>query len=147
MGYTLSLINSKTVKEMFKDMMNMDMTCFLSELDIIRNDMNLLTDNGVVVDDLNIESVLYDGKIYFCDPGRFYFDETSADSSLGLSPNMIALNEFIKDSVLDYTAELIDVYHREFEIDFSIRQYIGEQIRDSVKAGETVQQYVRRIMR
>lgn len=142
-GYSLFYVNSKP----FDEMVNIDMEHFLNELDIIKDDMKILTNNGVVVEDLNISNILYDGRLYFCDPGSFSFDENPLNPLLNSSSNIMSLNEFISDSVFDYIATLIDRYYQGFAIDFDISEYIGDQVRDSVKSGETLKQYVRRIMR
>ena len=120
------------------------MISFLDELDIIRDDIRILSNEYVDIDDLNMDNVLYDGSLFMGDPGSFEF-RCDYPSSL-YKKNIRILNSFVKDDVFGLI-NLSKDRRREVSYMFDDDVYIGEQIRDEVKPKETVAQFVKRISR
>ncbi len=119
------------------------MSKFLDELDIIESDLRVLSANGVEVEDLHMDNVLYDGHLFIGDPGSYTFNEEDSRSRV-YTHNLKILSRFVKHEVFD----MIKV-PRKRRISLNDRyddsMYIGDQLRDDMLEKETVRQFVKRM--
>lgn len=48
---------------------------FFEELEILRQDLDLLCDNSIILRDVNLSNTIYNGHIYLIDPGNYLINE------------------------------------------------------------------------
>lgn len=118
---------------------------FLDELDIILDDVSVLSDNGVDIEDLHIDNVLYNGKFFIGDPGSFMFKKKSTGGII-YRDNVFILNRFVKDSVFKQV-KISGKKRQEFDDMFDDYYYIGSQVREVASENETINQFVKRMTR
>ena len=76
--------------------MDMKMGDFVSELDVITEDLDILSQNGVLIDDWHADNVLYDGEqLFIGDPGGIVF-QYRTDYQQAKRNNMFTLSCFLK---------------------------------------------------
>lgn len=124
---------------------NMKMDHFLDELEVLESDMKLLADNDVDVDDFNLENMLYDGCMYFCDPGSFTFRRGSRDGSIYRN-NISQLNTFVLNDLFGMV-KVSKVKRQAYNINYDDSERLSWQIRDNTVPGETIKQHIRRMTR
>lgn len=122
----------------------MPIDSFLSEIDLFKEDARVLAENKFEIDDLYLYNIVYNGKLYMVDPGNFL--EVDCSSSEIFRRNVIAINNMVKDELFSLVKVpkkgrvKINEYFDEFE-------YIGDAIKDSFSYGETVNRYVKKMVR
>lgn len=121
----------------------MKMKKLVDELDIIMTDLKILADNHYDVADFTLNNVVYDGGLYFVDPGSF-MQVKNFDDRFKYSSNMATLNEFMLDDFF-YLVLLSKKYRNKFDDNFDRADYIGDYIRCSMNENENVRQYVKRM--
>lgn len=70
---------------------------FFEELEVLKQDLDLLCSNSIILRDINIPNTIYNGHIYLIDPGNYLVDELDkiifrvniADSSIAEKLNRI----------------------------------------------------------
>ena len=126
--------------------MDMKVSQFVFELDIIRDDLRNLAYGGVEIADWHSDNVLYDGRrLFIGDPGGMFFRrEVREQQSMG--NNVFTLNRFLKDEIFPL-AKLSKNSKKNIETVFDDFEYMGWQIKDSASENETVRQYVKRMTR
>lgn len=140
-GYTLKRIQRKRKK----DILNRPMRHFVNELDRLNEDLLYLANNGVEVEDFHLGNCLYDGRIFIGDPGDFIIKEESVEGGIYRN-NLYTLNRFVKDEIFGMVR--LNIFERNAVEDrFEDFEFIGEQLRDTYKTGETVKSYVKRMVR
>lgn len=140
-GYSTSFIYKVPQIEILK----MKIPDFVNELDIIKDDLRTLADNGVMINDWHSSNILYNGKLFIGDPGQYVFKENITGAKI-FRENIYTLNSFVKDSIF-IMAHLSANQLLTMKDVFYDYEYIGDQIRDSMKKKETVRQFVKRIVR
>ncbi|MBQ7141263.1 MAG: hypothetical protein IJO32_07165 [Bacilli bacterium] len=71
-GYTTQLISNKLRKERLIDL---DSNHIYDEIQLLKNDIKLLSENKISVDDLNSkDNLVFNGDLYFVDPGSYNID-------------------------------------------------------------------------
>lgn len=138
-GYSTPFID----RESSDAIVDMDIMQFVDELDIIDSDLKKLANSGVLVDDLSIDNVFYNGKMFLGDPGSYVFVERAFPAKIYRS-NMYELTQFVKEEIFSMIPLSFEE-QVELDIKFDKFKYIGEQIRNSASSGESVKQYVKRI--
>lgn len=125
--------------------MDMKVENFCDELDLIRDDLGVLAANGIEIDDWHTGNILYNGKLYMGDPGGLTF-RSEFRPQWSMKNSEFVLNRFLKDEVFPLAG--ISKGNREnAEKIFEDFDYMGDQIRDTMKEKETVRQYVKRMTR
>lgn len=125
--------------------MDMKVDKFCDELDLIKDDLRVLANNGVEVDDWHTGNILYNGKIYMGDPGGFVFSsEVRPQRAMG--NNVYTLSRFVKEEIFPL-AHLSKRAKKNMENDFDDDDYLSWQIRETMDEKETVRQYVKRMTR
>lgn len=126
--------------------MDMKVSQFVDELDIIRDDLRILAYGGVEIADWHSDNILFDGRhLFIGDPGGMFFRrEVREQQSMG--NNVFTLNRFLKDEIFPL-AKLSKNNKKNIETVFDDFEYMGWQIKDSASENETVRQYVKRMTR
>ena len=118
---------------------------FLKELAELDADLHVLADYGVAVEDVHIDNVLYNGKIFVGDPGSFSISrEVKGDEIYRQST--YELSRLVREDIFG----MVPLSRRErkaFNNMFFDSEYIGYQIEDTADPKETVRQYVKRLTR
>lgn len=118
---------------------------FLGELELLEDDMEILADREVNVCDLNLNNMLYDGSMYFCDPGSFTFVWGSKAGEIHRN-NLSELNSFVLDKLFGLIR--VSGHKREiYKSSYDRSECLSSQIRENTVSGETVKQYVKRVTR
>ncbi|MBQ7141262.1 MAG: hypothetical protein IJO32_07160 [Bacilli bacterium] len=112
-GYSTNLVQD--VKDI-KFIINIDSNHLYNEINILENDIRNLSNNKVKINDLwNIKNFVFNGNLYFVDPGSYYFKKDSSNSDI-FDENMEELSMalyqhlFCLDSNLEYIgAELMNM--------------------------------------
>lgn len=138
-GYSLPFVYTVSCSRI----LDMNIGAFVDEVDILKADLEVLSDNKVEVNDWHNGNVLYDGKrIFMGDPGSYVV--RSDDYRWCLENNIEILNEFLKSDIFQL-AGLSKTREKNMNIVFDDYEYLGNQIRESMNERETVRQYVKRI--
>lgn len=138
-GYT-----TKRIHGVFKrNVLRKDITDFVDELDLIYDDLKMLSDINYNIADFTMKNVVYDGGLYFVDPGSFMQTRID-DDRFKYSVNTWTLNEFLLNEVF-HMVMLTKKQRNSFEDNFDRSDYIGDYIRCDIEEKENVRQYVRRI--
>ena len=124
---------------------NMSVEALCDELDIIMDDLSVLADNGIEIDDWHIGNVLYNGKLIMGDPGRMIF-RRNIEPEWSLGNSRFILNRFLKDDLFSLV-RLSNKRRQNIEKNFDDFEDLVGQMRDSMKTGETVRCYVKRMTR
>lgn len=74
---------------------------FFEELEFLKQDLDLLCSNFIILRDINLSNTIYNGHIYLIDPGNYLIDELDkiilhmniADFSIGEKLNRIIMKE------------------------------------------------------
>lgn len=138
-GYSTKFIQCCSADEIS----NLEMDKFLSELEFLEGDMELLADNKVEVADLHIDNMLFDGNIYFCDPGSFIFNSSSKIGKI-YNNNIYELNDFVLDDLFRFIKSSEFGAYRKI---YNYSKCLSSQIRKNTFSGETVKQHIKRLMR
>lgn len=121
----------------------MRMKKLVDELDVVMTDLKVLADNNYSVADFTLNNVVYDGGLYFVDPGSF-MKVDDFEERFKYSSNMGTLNEFMLDDFF-YLVLLSRKHRNIFDNNFDRADYIADDIRCSMNDNETVRRYVKRM--
>lgn len=138
LGYTTPFIDNSSKKKI----PNMKMEHFLDEVAVIEDDIELLSNNGVGLYDFTMGNLLYNGNIYFCDPGSFAFEEEKIEGQLYMS-NTFYFNEFILEKLFESVGVGGEIKRRTYGYDWNER--LSPQMRKKSIPSETIKQYVKRV--
>ena len=92
-GYTTRFINGGNLSTISK----MKMHKMLDEMNLYTEDVKLLTKNGVLIDDLYIDNIVYGDGLYSCDPGSFKKEENMTEREIERENKHILNELFIND--------------------------------------------------
>ena len=137
-GYTTPFVE----KENIENILDLDVISFIDELDAINRDLEMLADNGVLVDDLDSINLLYNGKLFLGDPGSYMF--VSSLPKQIYKSNVYQLNKFVKEDLFG----MVDLSFEEqimLDVVFDKYKYIGSQMKNDALSGENVSQYVKKM--
>ena len=140
LGYTTKYIEKGPKSDVFRKNVNR----FCDELDVLRDDITLLSNDKVLLEDLIIGNTVFNnGSIFLIDPGSYRFINGSEDDVL--YSNLWEFRDFIAYDLLGSVAysrrrkELIKEIFLGYEMD------VCDIMRETTTVGETVKQYVKRI--
>lgn len=127
---------------------DMNMEHFLSELEILEDDMKLLADHKVDVADFNLDNMLYDGSMYLCDPGSFLFLRGSKTGEIHKN-NIGTLNDFILEDIFGLVKIGRDGKEKfmSYINNYDSYECLSEQVREKTVPGETIMQHVKRMIK
>ena len=140
LGYTTKYIAKGPKSDVFRKNVNR----FCDELDVLRDDITLLSNDKVLIEDLIIGNTVFNnGSIFLIDPGSYRFINGSEDDVL--YSNLWEFRDFIAYDLLGSVAygrrrkELIKEIFLGYEMD------VCDFMRKTTTGCETVKQYVKRI--
>ena len=106
-GYKMRYIRSK------RDIFNDTIDNLLNELLIIREDIELLSDHGIRLIDINKSNIVYNGSLFFVDPGNYYINNINdllnyySDKILTEDDKISIIKEWNYDKVNKLICELL----------------------------------------
>ena len=100
-GYTTQLVEEGCKSNIAK----MKMSKMLSEIKLMTEDVEMLSELGITIDDLGYRDVLYGDGLYFCDPGSFTIERYMSPKDIKYY-NKEKLHELIIDEILGPTCKL-----------------------------------------
>lgn len=141
-GYRTKFIKNDNKDEIFT----------LSKKDLIDNFDKLikesvkLAEHGIVIDDNNFSNMNYnDKKIYFVDPGSYFYDEDDRMTFYGrFQANYAELNEFAEELLSKAAIKNLEISPRLKEI-IEEEEMITELLREEMQEDENLLMYTRRI--
>lgn len=125
--------------------MDMKMEAFADELDVIKEDLKILSCHGVLIDDWHADNVLFDGeRLIIGDPGGIVF-QYRVDEEQALRNNMFTFSSFLKGDLFPLARLTKKAKENAWRV-FEEYDMVG-QIRDTMEGQETVKKYVKRMTR
>lgn len=125
--------------------MNMKMGEFVFELGVIKEDLGVLSRNGVLIDDWHADNVLFDGeRLIIGDPGGIRF-QARLDEEQAMRNNMLTFSCFLKEDIFPL-ARLSKKAKKNIWSVFEDYDMI-EQMKDTISEQESVKKYVKRMTR
>lgn len=100
-GYTEPFIYSYSIK----NIANMKINMLLQELELIKEDLNLLANNKIDVTDLTTSNTLFTGNIYLCDPGSYLVRNNKTKEYINYL-NENELSEYLNSELFPYIVPL-----------------------------------------
>lgn len=77
-GYTTKLVPNFKRKEKLRELSSEQI---YKEIEILKNDIRILSENKICIDDLNVkDNLVFNDKLYFVDPGSYYIDNNNVFS-------------------------------------------------------------------
>lgn len=95
LGYTLDFIEYKRPR-----IRNLKIRRVIDEFYTLEKDVDLLTKNNVLIDDLRIFNTIFSDGIYVCDPGSFTLAKTKGEKRFLDSYNTERINEYELEEIL-----------------------------------------------
>lgn len=146
-GYTTKLVSNVKEKE---EIINIDSNKLYNELQTLKNDINILSENKIRIDDIYYRgNTVFNGNIYYVDPGSYYIDKSLNFDQL-YNKNLKELNfslyyylfclynnlDYIKyelknmenTNVVDISSEFIKKISRIYEMNFK-KDYSSDYMR------------------
>ena len=94
-GYQMDFIENLGVDSYF----NLDKDKLKEEHQLLREDIELLSDNNILIDDLITENTSFHNGIYLIDPGSYVIDK-SVDSNQAYGINIDSINQYLISEIL-----------------------------------------------
>ena len=136
-GYTTKHINGVFKRNILKK----NIKGFVDEVDLLYGDLKKLADINYNIADLTMKNIVYDGGLYFVDPGSFTQTGDYGDR-FKYKVNTWTLNDFLLNDLF-HMVMLTRGQRTEFNNNFDINDYIGDFIRCSMQEEENVRQYIK----
>ena len=138
-GYTMPYIESYGLDE-FK---RMKIRYLIDELDIIKEDLKLLSKNHIDIEDMNIGNILVGNGIYFIDPGSYNI--SNYRENILYSLNKETINSFILKDILERFSRISKYDKKILEELIPIDdQYIGDILFCDYESNDNINKYVHR---
>ena len=138
-GYTMPHIASSGLDEFKK----MKIRYLIDELEIIRDDLKLLSKNHIDLEDMNIGNVLVGDGIYFIDPGSYYISKYR--DSIVYSLNKETMNSFILEDILERFSRISKYDKKVLEDLIDVDdEYIGDILFCDYESNDNINKYVHR---
>lgn len=126
---------------------NVNMIKFLDELNLIYEDLCLLSNNHVDVEDFIMDNLLFDGNIYITDPGSYIFRDDVSVEKLK-HENILKLNHFIVNELMTYNVSISKKNKEKLADHFLDSElFVGEVMKNEINSKDTVSSYVKRLVR
>lgn len=126
-------------------LLNLKMEQFLGELEVLEDDMELLAIHGVDVADFILENMIYDGKIYFCDPGSYIINLKTRSGYIHQN-NICELNNFVLNHLFPLV-KISKAKREAYNSNYLESECLSWQMRDNCITGETIKQHIKRMTR
>ena len=106
MEYYKEIIGRQTMKK------------FIEDVNALRYDIKTLSENGIIINDLNQNNLLMSDNLYLCDPGMYKFDDKNKYEDI-YKRNIIELNYLftiiLLETYLGLTKKQIEILEKYFE--------------------------------
>lgn len=109
-GYKMPLITGE------KCIDDDSVSIFLEELEVLKQDLDLLCNNSIILRDINLSNTIYNGHIYLTDPGNYSVDELDKIiycANIIASPTMERFKKIIIEGDYSRVKILIDSMSKE----------------------------------
>ena len=142
-GYVMNYIRSYSSNFIS----NLPMKKFLNELDLIHDDLSLLSNNHIDMDDFIMDNLLFNGDIYIIDPGSYVFRNQLSVETV-YKENIEKLNFFIINQLMTCNIPITKKNKEKFMNYFlNCDQFVGEIMKREINSNDTVKSYVKRIVK
>ncbi len=128
----------------FKNASYLSVYDFCNEMDLVYKDLKLLNDKGVDVEDYSLYNLLFDGSIYFIDPGSHRFVN---DDGLLHRDNRYRLNEFLVWNLIPYMTDMSRAKRNKFRREIDLSDEFVDFMRYESLEDESVKSFIKRITR
>lgn len=118
----------------------------LDEMDVIKEDIRILSDNYVDIEDLHIRNVLYNGKLFMGDPGSYLVKRHKKRGQI-YNDNMYTFGLFVRDELfklLKLTVGERQSLNQKFDYTWDINGQMRDEV---INDKETVRQFIKRMTR
>lgn len=118
----------------------------LDEMDVIKEDIRILSDNYVDIEDLHIRNVLYNGKLFIGDPGSYLVKRHKKSGQI-YNDNMYTFGLFVRDELfklLKLTVGERQSLNQKFDYTWDINGQMRDEV---INDKETVRQFIKRMTR
>ena len=95
LGYTLPYVDYRRPK-----IRNLKIRNVIDEFYILEKDVDILTDNYVLIDDLRIFNTIFSNGIYVCDPGSYTLAQTDEEKRFISGYNIERINEYELEEII-----------------------------------------------
>ncbi len=126
-GYTLKQILSYSLKSICR----MKVKNLKKELELIREDIRILSENGISLEDFHYDNLLFDGNIYLIDPGNYKVVEGTKEEIY--KENIKLFNTFFLRDILFRIIRLTKAQKANLEILTDSEGFVGDIIEPSEK--------------
>lgn len=141
-GYVTQFISSRSKLEIPE----MNMGKFLDEVSILEDDILMLSDRNVELYDFTWDNFLYNGSIYFCDPGGFSFNEDAYFEHI-YATNTFYFNEFVLETILGTVWGCNGKKRNRYNKSYDWNKRLSLQMKKNIRSKENVKQHVKRMAR
>lgn len=141
-GYKTKLMLSEDKNQIFylpkKDL--------IDNFDVLIKELTRLAEQSVVIDDNSFDNMSYNKKkIYFIDPGAYFYDESDSMMFYGrFRSNYEALNDFLEELLSKAAIKNKDISYNLREI-IEEEDMISERLRKDMKENENILTYAKRV--
>ncbi len=139
-GYTTTFIQGYLLSHM-NEMLMRD---FMKEISIYDEDIEILSDEHILIADLIRENIKYDSRIYNVDPGSYY-KLPKVDKAKIIRNNQEALNMFVVGHIFYAIPKLSREKKEKLVNHFQGIDKISRVMKEEAKEDEKVKEYVKRI--
>ena len=140
-GYTTKLINEGSKSTIGK----MKMSKMLSEMKLMTEDVEKLSELGITIDDLDYRDVLYGDGLYYCDPGSFMIEKYMKPKDIKIY-NKEKLHDLLIDEILGPTCKLTKKQKNRLREMTLSGEYLSDIFSyEDYKINESASHYVKRI--
>lgn len=136
-GYSMPYIESFDLNKL----KSISMGYLIDELDIIRDDLKILSKNKIDIEDINIGNVLFNDGIYFIDPGSYCISDYRENILYSL--NKESINKFVLKDILERYSRL-SKYDKKLleELIPTDDEYIGDILFCDYMPNQNINEYV-----
>ena len=140
-GYTTKLINSANKATIGK----MKMTKMLEEMDLLKEDVKLLTNDNITVEDLSLDNIVYGNGIYVCDPGSYVKEKVLSKREVERE-NKYNLNNLFIDEIFGLCCKLTKKQKLKLKELVTSGEYLSEIFFcEDINYKESTSQFIKRI--
>lgn len=136
-GYSMPYIESFDLNKL----KSISMGYLIDELDIIRDDLKILSNNKIDIEDINIGNILLNDGIYFIDPGSYCVSDYRENILYSL--NKESINKFVLKDILERYSRLSKYDKKLLEELIPIDdEYIGDILFCDYMPNQSINEYV-----
>lgn len=139
-GYTTSFIQGYYLNHIYE----MRMQEFMDEISLYDEDINILSDELILIDDLIRKNLKYNSQIYAVDPGSFYKSIKDERNKI-YRINQQMLKDFVVGEIFLETPNLTNKQKEKIVRHFEATEEISDMMKEEARNNEKLKKYVKRI--